>query len=38
LRLTGQGRLAIESYQLYLKLDENAPDKSQIEDYIRILE
>ncbi len=38
LRLTGQGRLAIESYQLYLKLDENAPDKSQVEEYIRILE
>lgn len=38
LRLTGQGRLAIESYQLYLKLEENAPDKSQVEEYIRILE
>ena len=38
LRLTGQGRLAIESYQLYLKLDETAPDKSQVEEYIRILE
>lgn len=38
LRLTGQGRLAIESYQMYLKLDENAPDRSQVEEYIRILE
>lgn len=38
LRLTGQGRLAIESYQLYLKLEDTAPDKSQVEEYIRILE
>jgi len=37
-RLMGQGSLAIESYRLYLKLVPEAPDKSEIEQHIRIME
>ncbi len=37
-RMMGQGPLAIESYQLYLKLLPDAPDKAQIEQHIRLLE
>lgn len=37
-RLLGQGSLAIESYKLYLDIEPTAPDRKQIESYIRIME
>ena len=37
-RLLGQGSLAIESYKLYLDIEPTAPDRKQIESYIKIME
>ncbi|MBY0516037.1 MAG: tetratricopeptide repeat protein [Bacteriovoracaceae bacterium] len=37
-RLMGQGSLAIESYNVYLKLVPDAPEKSEIEQHIRVME
>ncbi|MFA5584185.1 MAG: tetratricopeptide repeat protein [Bacteriovoracaceae bacterium] len=37
-RLLGQGSLAIESYKLYLDIEPTAPDRKQLESYIRIME
>jgi hypothetical protein len=37
-RLTGQQSLAIESYQVYLKLNPDATDKSTVEQHIRVME
>jgi tetratricopeptide (TPR) repeat protein len=37
-RLTGQQSLAIESYQVYLKLNPDAADKSTVEQHIRVME
>jgi tetratricopeptide (TPR) repeat protein len=37
-RLMGQGSLAIESYQVYLKLVPDAQDKAEVEGHIRVLE
>jgi tetratricopeptide (TPR) repeat protein len=37
-RLTGQGALAIEAYNVYLKLNSEAHDRTQIERYIKLLE
>jgi len=37
-RVMGQGSLAIESYQIYLKLVPDASDKAEVEQHIRVLE
>jgi len=37
-RLIGQGALAIESYKMYLEMEPDAPDKTQIESYINIMQ
>lgn len=37
-RLLGQGKLAIESYKLYLEMDPETSDKSQIEKYINLMQ
>lgn len=37
-RLLGQGTLAMESYKLYLDMYPEAPDKKQIEAYIKIMQ
>ncbi len=37
-RLLGQGTLAMESYKLYLDMNPEAPDKKQIEAYIKIMQ
>lgn len=37
-RLLGQGALAIEAYKLYLEMNPEARDKTQIESYIRLMQ
>jgi tetratricopeptide (TPR) repeat protein len=37
-RLLGQGALAVESYKLYLEMNPEASDKSQIESYINLMQ
>ena len=37
-RLLGQGALAVESYKLYLEMNPEAPDKSQIQSYINLMQ
>ena len=37
-RLLGQGTLAIESYKMYLDMNPEAPDKPQIESYIKLMQ
>lgn len=37
-RLLGQGTLAMEAYKLYLDMNPEAPDKKQIEAYIKIMQ
>lgn len=37
-RLLGQGTLAIESYKLYLEMNPEAPDRKQIEAYIKLMQ
>lgn len=37
-RLQGQALLAIESYKVYLKLRPDAPDRPEVDNYIRVLE
>ncbi len=37
-RLLGQGALAIEAYKMYLEMKPDAPDKSQIESFINLMQ
>ena len=37
-RLLGQGALAVESYKLYLEMNPEAPDRSQIQSYINLMQ
>ena len=37
-RLLGQGALAVESYKLYLEMNPEASDKTQIESYINLMQ
>ena len=37
-RLLGQGVLAVESYKLYLEMNPEASDKSNIEAYINLMQ